>query len=75
VVLASLAADGINHLSGVVCEAFVEGPMVRLVIECGARLTALALSPEARGLRPGDRVTVGVAPEDVHCLAAGAPSA
>lgn len=60
-----------NHVPGVVCSLGSEGPLMRVDLECGFRLTALLTkqSCEEMGLKPGDRITAQVKAQHVHLIA------
>ena len=64
------AGDGPNRLTGVVRELTDEGPLVRVVLDCGFRLTALVPRPQfaALALPLGDTVTVMIVPADIHLI-------
>jgi molybdate transport system ATP-binding protein len=59
-----------NRLSGVVRAILIEGPMVRLELDCGFRLTALLprQAHHALALREGDRVTASVSAASVRLV-------
>jgi molybdate transport system ATP-binding protein len=65
------APDGaINRLAGSVLEVLREGPLVRVHLDCGFPLTAVAMGRawQALALQPGDRVTALVSAEAVQIV-------
>jgi molybdate transport system ATP-binding protein len=69
VVLEAGAADGaVNRLVGQVRALTWEGPVLRVVLDCGFPLTALTAAPALRGLRVGDLAQAVIDPSTVHLL-------
>ena len=61
---------GENRLAGIVRSLVREGPVMRMVLDCGFPLIALAV-PRSLDVREGDRVSVHVPVEAVHLVARG----
>ncbi len=59
-----------NHLPGRVQGIYREGPLVRVVVDCGFVLTAVitARAQESLALRPGDALTAAVKAAAIHVL-------
>jgi molybdate transport system ATP-binding protein len=64
------AASIQNHLPGQVHGIYREGPLVRVVVNCGFCLTALitARAYESLALKPGDPITAAVKAAAIHVL-------
>ncbi len=65
-----VAESARNHLAATVVALRREGPLERIVLDCGFELAAL-VTPEARrelGLEPGRRVVAVVKAPAVHCI-------
>ncbi|HXF56154.1 MAG TPA: ABC transporter ATP-binding protein [Actinomycetota bacterium] len=68
-----VAESARNHLAATVVALRREGPLDRIVLDCGFELTAV-VTPEARrelGLEPGRRVVAVVKAPAVHCVPRG----
>jgi molybdate transport system ATP-binding protein len=63
-----------NRLDGAVSSMTIEGPLVRVVLDCGFSLAALVTRQASRDLdlREGERVTAFVKSPSVHLIARGA---
>jgi molybdate transport system ATP-binding protein len=62
-----------NHLPAKVVSVLPEGALVRVVVDCGFRLTALVTRPASEELRlsPGDPITVVIKAPAVHLVPRG----
>ncbi|GBC86339.1 Sulfate/thiosulfate import ATP-binding protein CysA [bacterium HR12] len=70
-----VAESARNHLPGTVSMIRREGPLERIILDCGFELAAL-VTPEARrelGLEPGRSVVAVVKAPAVHCIPRSAP--
>jgi len=63
------AADR-SALSGIVTSVADEGPLVRVILDCGFPLIALVLRPEFEGLSPRvhDRVGIAIDPMTIRLI-------
>lgn len=70
-----VAESARNHLPATVAAIRREGPLERILLDCGFELAAV-VTPEARrelGLEPGRRVVAVVKAPAVHCIPRGVP--
>jgi hypothetical protein len=65
---AAPCAGPVNHLTGTVRRVALEGPVVRVLLDCGFPLTALAVGPAWRALKAGDQAVAHVPASAVHLL-------
>jgi molybdate transport system ATP-binding protein len=67
---AAVSNSARNHLSGIVRSLANDGPLMRVELDCGFRLTALLTrqSCEEMKLSPDDRVTAQVKAQHVHLI-------